>query len=362
MKLTIEQGDLVSLLSKVVGVVEKRNTIPILEHVLLDAGEELHATATDLQIEITSSTQADIELHGSVTVEANKLLGIVKQLPKGKPVSMSYDDGVLYVSSGRSRFKFATLDAENFPHISSDEYENEMTIQSYDLHDMLDKTKFAMSTEETRYYLNGVYLHFDDNLKAVATDGHKFAMMESPESDVSIASVIIPSKTVNGLARLLADSDMPLRLFTSETKVKVECDDFTLVSKVVDGTYPDYTRIIPSHTTEMKVCSKEFKVALSRVIAMSTDKTKVVKVSVMDGLCKFTVEAPNGETAEDEIYATYTGGELTIGFNSKYLNEMMQQSEGNDMTVYLGGSTDAAVFEIDGIDGFTGIAMPMRVS
>ncbi len=363
MKLTIEQNQLAKLLSKATGIVERRNTIPILGNVLLNAaGGKLTVTASDLDIEITSSVECDIVSDGMATVSAGVLDDIVKRLSKSSTVSLEYDGQFVHIKSGRSKFKLASLDPSEFPVMASNEYANTANIGADVFANMLDKVKFAMSSEEARYYLNGVYMHNDDagDLVTVATDGNRLARM-IVDCDAVVAGVIIPRKTVAVLCKLLPDTQEDnITLDTSETKIRISCDTFTLVSKVIDGTYPDYSRVIPmANKNTMKVDAKTFSAASNRVSLVADDRVRGVSLNVSGSECTLSVSGASGEAVED-IEVEYVGDPVRVVFNSKYLAEMMAQSEGGEMTVKLGGSLDPAVFTVDGIDGFTGVSMPMR--
>lgn len=371
MKLTIEQPKLAATLNKVAAIVEKRNTIAILSNLLIKAEScTLTVTASDLDIEVTASTDADVSEPGATTVSADTFKGIVSKLGKGSVVSLHDDGSRMTVKSGRSNFKLSTLPADDFPSMASDSYDNTADVNAFDLSEMFAKTKFAMSTEETRYYLNGVYLHNTTEIDkdkqefaaitAVATDGSRLAKM-SLATDAVTSSVIVPKKTVNVLSKLLPEIEGDVTLDTSETKLRVTGDGFVLVSKVVDGTYPEYTRVIPtSHTNTLTVDAKAFSAASARVAEVADDRTRAVKLAVSGDVCSLSVHGTSGD-ANEEIEAEYIGDDLTIGFNSKYLAEMMAQSEGDAMTVKLGGPMDAALFTVEGIDGFVGVNMPMRV-
>ena len=361
MKLTIAQTNLATILTASVGIVEKRNTIPILGNVKLCASDVLTITASDLDIEAVNVTEADITTPGETTVAASTLLDIVKKLPKSSDVTLEHDGSYLHVKSGRSRFKLHTLPAEDFPHMANDEYQYTSHISAHDLAVMLGKVKFAMSSEELRFMLNGVYLHNDDagDLIAVATDGHKFAMMRH-ECDVQVAGVILPRKTVVELRRVLDLHEGDVTLETSDTKARISGDGFCITTKVVDATFPDYRRVIPiGNDKSMTVDAREFKDASASVTVVSSERTKAVKMSLEDDVCKLSVRGDNGE-AKSEIAVSYQGEPLNIGFNSKFLAEMMAQAEGGEVEMRFNGEMDAALVKMSEVPGFTGVVMPMR--
>jgi DNA polymerase-3 subunit beta len=361
MKLTITQPDLLTVLTKSVGVVERKNTIPVLSNVKLQAAMALTVTASDMDIEVMATGRADVTAPGSTTVNADTLTSIVKKLGKSAMVTLELADSWLTVSAGRSNFKLATLPAEDFPDMASSEYDHSGTIHADTLSQMLNKTKFAMSTEETRFMLNGVYMHNDDagDLITVATDGHRLAKMTS-EVDLTVAPVIIPRKTVLELVKLLDDAD-DVTVETSETKLRVSGDGFTITSKVVDGTFPQYERVIPTRNDKpMTVCAKEFSDASARVSLVSDDRTRAVKLNVSDGACVLSVRGSGGNAVE-EVAVEYSSADLEAGYNSKYLAEMMAQAEGGNVEMTFGSPMDPALVKLSEVEGFVGVTMPMRI-
>jgi len=361
MKLTITQQDLLHVLTKAVGVVERRNTIPVLANVKLQADTGLCVKASDMDIEVTATGQADVTTSGATTVNADTLTSIVKRLGKSSVVTLEQADNWLTVSAGRSNFKLATLPADTFPNMASSDYDHRGTIPADTLAMMLNKTKFAMSSEELRYYLNGVYMHNDDagDLITVATDGHRLARMVCG-ADVDVAPVIIPRKTVLELVKLLDDVDS-VTVETSDTKLRIKGEGFTITSKVVDGTFPPYERVIPTgNDKHMTVCAKEFSEASARVSLVSDDRTKAVKLNVYDGVCVLSVRGQTGNAVE-EVAVEYDSEAFEAGYNSKYLAEMMAQAEGGNVEMVLGGAMDPALVRLSEVDGFVGVVMPMRI-
>ncbi len=276
MKLSIERGTLLKAVSQAQSVVERRNTIPILANVLIEAeGNTVTFRATDLDIEVVDKAPAQVERAGATTVSAVMLHEIVRKLPDGALVTLSDDSaaGRLTVQAGRSHFNLATLPKEDFPVMASSEYASNFSAPAAALRRLFDKSKFAISTEETRYYLNGVYMHVADGdggkvLRCVATDGHRLARIDAdlPEGAEDMPGVIVPRKTVGELRKLLDDDDMQIAVSVSETKVRFATPDITLTSKVIDGTFPDYTRVIPQgNTRRLEVDARDFAAAVDRV-------------------------------------------------------------------------------------------------
>lgn len=358
MKLTTSKQDLSKTLAQAAAIVERKNTVPILAHIKLTATDTLAIEATDLDITFATSVNADVTEQGSTTVDAHLLAGIVKKLPAGD-VSLSEADGYLTVSAGRSEFKLATLPAEEYPEIANDSYEFELELPAIELKRLFHKASFAMSTEEARYYLNGVYLHqANGTLTGVATDGHRLAMVTS-DIPVEFAGVIVPRKTVVELSKVLEFGDASLSI--SETKIKVVSGPVTITSKVIDGTFPDYTRIIPKNLPNvMTVDASEFKAATDRVSIVSQEKARVVRLDVSDGMCELVVHGGNND-AKEEIAVVLDGEPVSIGFNSKYLADVMQQCAGGSVDMSFNGSGDPAIIRPSEDDGFLVVVMPMRV-
>ncbi|MEL6266461.1 MAG: DNA polymerase III subunit beta, partial [Pseudomonadota bacterium] len=275
MRVSIERAALLKAMSRAQGVVERKNTIPILANVLIEAeAGRISLRATDLDIEVIEHLSAQVETAGATTVSAQLLHDIVRKMPDGSEVTLALDpgSGQLQVSAGRSRFKLATLPREDFPIMASSEYQVSYRAPAPMLRRLFDKSKFAVSTEETRYYLNGVYLHVADTgegkkLRAVATDGHRLARIDAelPEEAEAAPGVIVPRKTVGELRKLLDDDESVVEVSVSETKIRFAVDQLTLTSKVIDGSFPDYTRVIPTgNTRRLEVDADEFAHAVDR--------------------------------------------------------------------------------------------------
>jgi len=339
MKLTIERAALLKALGHVQSVVERRNTIPILSNVLFTAGREsLAFSATDLDMEIIDETPAFVDSPGQITAPAHTLYEIVRKLPEGADVSLSFtgDDPRLQVQAGRSRFNLPVLPAGDFPVMSSDGLSGRIAVDTGDLMRLIDKTRFAISTEETRYYLNGLYLHtvVEDGkakLRAVATDGHRLALAEmpAPEGSAGAPGVIVPRKTIQEARRLMEDAGETIELQVSPQKVRFEFARCGLTSKVIDGSFPDYVRVIPkdNHRT-MLVDNALFSAAVDRVATISAEKSRSVKLSVESG--RVILQVRNMETgqATEEVEVDYEGEPFEIGFNARYLLDVTSQIAG----------------------------------
>jgi DNA polymerase-3 subunit beta len=339
MKLTIERAALLKALGHVQSVVERRNTIPILSNVLFTAGRDTLAfSATDLDMEIIDETPALVDSPGQITAPAHTLYEIVRKLPEGADVSLSFtgEDPRLQVQAGRSRFNLPVLPAGDFPVMSSDGLSGRISVDTGDLMRLIDKTRFAISTEETRYYLNGLYLHtvVEDGvakLRAVATDGHRLALAEmpAPEGAAGAPGVIVPRKTIQEARRLMEDAGENIELQVSAQKVRFEFARCGLTSKVIDGSFPDYMRVIPkdNHRT-MLVDNALFSAAVDRVATISAEKSRSVKLSVEPG--RVILQVRNMETgqATEEVEVDYEGEPFEIGFNARYLLDVTGQIAG----------------------------------
>lgn len=362
MHLTIEKQDLSKLLAKVTAVVNKRNTIPILANVVLIAGDGLSARATDLDIEVTASAPAQVTTPGETTVSAAMLADLIKSLANGALVTMEYADNWLHISAGRFKSKLATLAVRDYPMIATSKYDTEFDIPSHELRRLFDKTKFAMSTEETRYYLQGVYLHYADGImKAVTTDGHRMALAEYKSHTTDFPGVIVPSKAVGLIIAACELGDVSVGI--SATKIKVQAGNTVIVSKVIDGTFPDYTRVIPKgNNNKSTVNAAELKSAASRVAIVSSDRARSVKFDISAGGLSLSVKGSNGDEANDEVAADYTGEPLSIGFNVAYLAEAMAQCNGDEVLIELNGAGDPGVFKPSDDDGVLFVLMPVRIN
>jgi DNA polymerase-3 subunit beta len=361
MQLTTERQDLLNLLAKLIPVVNRKNTIPILANIVLSADEYLKARATDLDIEVTGSCAATVLQPGETTVNAEMLFNIVKSLPSGALIDMTVFNDKLTIKAGRFKTNLATLSVTDYPVMASSEYESEFDMPAAEFKRLFDKTKFAISTEETRYYLNGVYLHnADGKMKAVATDGHRLALAEYGGHSDAFAGVIVPTKTVMLISGLSDIGDVSLSI--SATKIMFQHGSTTVVSKVIDGTFPDYTRVIPQNNRNVLIASASvMKSAANRVALVSDERARAVALSTSEGQIAMTVKGQNGNDAEEFIDAEYTGDALVIGVNSKYLAECLTLCNGDDVTMKMGNSGDPIIIIPSDDDGVLMVVMPMRV-
>lgn len=352
MKITIERAELLKSLGHVQSVVERRNTIPILSNVKIEATDgKLTLNATDMDLDMVDSVVADVQTPGATTVPAHTLYDIVRKLPEGSQVQITASgDGQMQLSAGRSRFTLSCLPTDEFPVLSGGDLPYNFSITAAELRALIDRTKFAISTEETRYYLNGIYLHRAERdgvavLRAVATDGHRLASVEGPmpAGVDDMPGVIVPRKTVAELRKLIDESGDEVRISMSENKIRFAFDNAVLTSKLIDGTFPDYQRVIPTgNDKDMQVNCRQFANAVDRVSAISSEKSRAIKLSLSNGLLTLSASSPEHGSAEEEIEVTYQGDPMEIGFNSAYLLDITRQIEGDVAQVSLadGNSPD----------------------
>lgn len=372
MKLVIERAVLLKALSPIQSVVERRGTIPILANVKLEAAKgQLSLTATDMDIAIVEHVKAEIDTPGATTVPAHMFYEIVRKLPDGSNIQLTLGgkDGKLSIAAGQSKFSLAALPTDDFPVMAEGELAHKFAITPAEMKALLEKTRFAISTEETRYYLNGVYLHAANNagasvLRAVATDGHRLARMEVglPEGAEQIPGVIIPRKTINELYKLVEEGGEKVEISLSESKIKFAVGDAVLVSKLIDGTFPDYERVIPTGNDKiMEVDGKAFSNAVDRVSVITSEKSRGIKVSLSDS--KMTLSASSAEqgTATEELSVSYGADPVEIGFNSRYLLDMMSQVEGETAQFVFADSASPTIVRDPADVGALYVIMPMRV-
>lgn len=372
MRLTIERGELLRALSHVTSVVERRTTIPILSNVMLSAsGRSLRFKATDLEREVIETVPAGVAEPGALTVPAHMLHDIVRKLPDGAEVEIVRDaeKGRLTLRAGSSRFALQTLPAEDFPDLAVGEMTHEFEVAASEIKRLIDKTKFAISTEETRYYLNGIYLHTAETagaptLRAVATDGHRLAQVELPRPDgaAGMPGVIIPRKTVHELHRLIEDPNAMVRIGVSAAKVRFEIGTVMLTSKLIDGSFPDYGRVIPQGNDKaMTVSNSEFMSAVDRVSTIASERGRAVKLAIANDTLTLSVNNPEGGSATEELGIGYGSAPLEIGFNARYLLDIAGQLEGSEAKFMLADPGSPTMVKDTADDSALYVLMPMRV-
>ncbi len=370
MKFTIARENLLNALSHVQSVVEKRNTIPILSNVLLRAENgKLFLTATDMDLIIAETIAAQVEQNGSVTVPAHTLYEIVRKLTESSQIEFTLKDAQLAVKSGRSRFALGTLPASDFPSFDNKPLLHKFSLPASDLRGLIDRTRFAVSQEETRHYLNGIYVHATKTnelpvLRAVATDGHRLARIEMPLPDgaAKIPGVIIPRKAVNELRKLIDMSSAPVEISLSETQIRFTLDGIVMSSKLIDGTFPDYERVIPQDNTKMMVVNrKEFTEAVDRVATISTEKSRAIKLSLNPGMLVLSAQSAESGQATEEIEVKYDAEPIEIGFNAKYLLDIASQIDAEGASFALNDAASPTIVQDPADASALYVLMPMRV-
>lgn len=371
MKLTIERAILLKSLGHVQSVVERRNTIPILSNIKIEAAEgKLSLDATDMDLDVIETVTADVAAPGATTVPAHTLYDIVRKLPDGAQVELATEDGdQLTLRAGRSRFSLSCLPTEDFPVLGTGELPHQFRLSAHDLRALVDRTRFAISTEETRYYLNGIYLHISERdgtqiLRAVATDGHRLASAEAPlpEGASGIPGVILPRKTVTELRKLIDEEVGDVFIGLSETKVRFAVDEIVLTSKLIDGTFPDYQRVIPQDNDKtLDVDCKQFTEAVDRVSAISSEKSRAVKLTLADNTLTLSASSPEHGLAEEQLEVAYGGDSIEIGFNSAYLLDITRQIEGDTASLAMADSASPTILRETDDPSALFVLMPMRV-
>ncbi len=372
MKVTVERAELLKSLGHVHRVVERRNTIPILANVLLRAEKSaLNLKATDLDLEVIEQVAAEVSPGGSTTVPAHMFYEIVRKLPEGSQVVLesSSDRAVLAIRAGRSRFTLQTLPESDFPDLAAGDMTHTFNLAAADLKRLINKTQFAISTEETRYYLNGIYLHAAGSgktvtLRAVATDGHRLAQADLPlpAGANGMPGIIVPRKTVTEVQRLIEDSDADISIALSSAKIRFSFGDVVLTSKLIDGTFPDYQRVIPAgNDKELVVDRKDFEAAVDRVSTVSSERGRAVKLSLNGGKLILSVTNPDSGSATEELEVEYASDPLDIGFNSRYLLDIASQLDGEVAVLKLADPGSPTLIQDKDAKGALYVLMPMRV-
>jgi DNA polymerase-3 subunit beta len=372
MKVTVERAQLLKSLSHVHRVVERRNTIPILGNVLIRAeNARLSLKATDLDLEVTETLAAEVGTAGSTTVPAHMFYDIVRKLPDGSQIVLEADGdrSVMAIKAGRSRFTLQTLPENDFPDLAAGEMTHSFALPASDVKRLIDRTQFAISTEETRYYLNGIYLHAAGTataatLRAVATDGHRLAQVDLklPKGADGMPGVIVPRKTVGEVQRLIEDAEAEVGIELSQGKIRFTLGNVVLTSKLIDGTFPDYGRVIPQNNDkELIVDKKDFEAAVDRVSTISSERGRAVKLALSAGKLVLSVTNPDSGSATEELEVEYASDALDIGFNSRYLLDIAAQIEGEVAVLRLADPGSPTLVQDKDSKGALYVLMPMRV-
>jgi len=370
MKATIERATLLKSLGHVQSVVERRNTIPILSNVLIEATEDggIRLMATDLDLQVNETVEANVTQAGATTVSAHTLFDIARKLPEGSQVELSASEGKMQINAGRARFNLATLPRDDFPVIAEGDLPTKFELPAATLRQIIDKTRFAISTEETRYYLNGIFLHVSDEaqpvLKAAATDGHRLARVTvpRPEGAAGMPDVIVPRKCVAELRKLLDELDGTVQVSLSESKIRFGLGNAILTSKLIDGTFPDYSRVIPTANDKLlKIDPKSFMEGVDRVATIASEKTRAVKMALDRDKITLSVTSPENGTAAEEVPGDYASEGFEIGFNARYLMDILGQIEGDTVEVHLADAAAPTLLRENDKAAALYVLMPMRV-
>ncbi|MDE2302544.1 MAG: DNA polymerase III subunit beta [Sphingomonadales bacterium] len=372
MKATIERATLLRCLSHVQSVVERRNTIPILSNVLIEASPDntLRIMATDLDLQVVESLGAvSVEGAGAITVSAHLLFDIARKFPEGSQVSLEAADNRMVVKAGRSRFTLPTLPRDDFPVIVEGDLPTSFELPAATLAQLIDRTRFAISTEETRYYLNGIFLHVtDDELKAAATDGHRLARFTLPRPDGAegMPDVIVPRKCVAELRKLLEEAlDGAVEIDLSVSKIRFTLggeSGVVLTSKLIDGTFPDYNRVIPTGNDKLlRLDPDTLYEGVDRVATIATEKTRAVKMALEPDRVTLSVTSPDNGTAAEEVPADYKGVGFEIGFNANYLKDILGQIDGDTVEMHLADAGAPTLIRQNENSPALYVLMPMRV-
>ena len=371
MKFVIERAALLKSLGHVQSVVERRNAIAILSNVLIEAGNgHVSLATTDMDVAIADQVEAEITAEGATTVPVHTLYDIVRKLPEGAQVEIESDGtGRMVLRAGRSTFKLSCLPKEDFPAPAETEFPHSFALPAEELRALIDRTRFAISNEETRYYLNGIFLHTAETdgvkvLRAVATDGHRLARIEMPQPDgaADMPGIIVPRKAVNELRKLIDESTEPVEIALSENRIRFTLEAMVISSKLIDGTFPDYQRVIPEGNDKMlEVDCREFSAAVDRVSTISSDRGRAVKLAVDKGSLVLSASSPDAGTATEELEVSYDAEPIEIGFNSRYLLDITQQIEGSGARFALADAASPTIIQDTADKSALYVLMPMRV-
>ena len=372
MKFIIERATLLKTLSHVQSIVEKRNTIPVLSNVKIEAlADGISFKATDMDTEITEIVDAKVSEQGATTAPAHMLYDIVRKLSDGAEVELIFPDdkGQLTIACGKSKFSLSCIGVEDFPVISGDALPINFSMSVNELKGVIDRTKFAVSTEETRYYLNGVYMHAKNNgatsvLRIVATDGHRLACVESPlpQGAENLNGVIVPRKTIGEIRKLLDDTNVEnVTISMSDNKVRFTLAEVTLTSKLIDGTYPDYERVIPTDNDKsLEMSVKDLAAAVDRVSVVA-ERTRAIKMITGKNHVSITTSSPELGSAQEEVEAVYDGEVLEIGYNFRYLLDILAEVTGETVKISFADASSPSVIHDTSDNSAVFVLMPMRV-
>ena len=375
MDFKVNSSDLLKAISHIHGVVEIRHTLPILSNTIIMAKDgNLKLCSTNLDIYCSDQVKAEVNSPGEISVSASTLYEIVKRLPNGSDLHATLDEesSSLILKCGRSKFNLTTLKTDDFPKIADSDLDTSFVLSAAEMIRMIDKTKFAISNEETRYYLNGIFFHKTDKnsieiLRAVATDGHRLAQYDIPlpQGAEDMTGLIIPKKTIMELRRVLDDANGDINISLNENKIKFTFNQLTIISKVIDGTFPDYTKVIPKNNNKIFATnSNDFKSAIDRVSAVSISeeiKSKAIKLLIESNKLLLSVESLSKGSANEVVDISYNEEKVEIGFNSRYLVDICNEIEGDEVIIHILDSISPAIILDKSDENLFFVLMPMRI-
>ena len=366
MKFSIQREELLKPLQQVIGVVERRQTLPVLGNVLINASKkQLRLTATDLEVELQAQVAVSVTETGDVTLPARKLLDICRTLPDEAQLDISVKNDRALLRSGKSRFTLSTLPATEFPVIDKIKSAVRVTLPQNKLHELIERTAFSMAQQDVRYYLNGLMLEPAGGvLRAVATDGHRLAMCEI-EADTGEGrgeQVIVPRKGIQELHRLLEDDEAPVQMEIGSNHIRITTGELRFTSKLIDGRFPDYQRVIPKHADKQLLVNRDLlRQALTRTSILSNEKYRGIRLDISENNIKIQAHNPEQEEAVEEIDATYAKEDLVVGFNVTYILDVLNVIDSNDVSVSLSDANSSALINQPGMDDCRYVVMPMRL-
>jgi DNA polymerase-3 subunit beta len=365
MKLTATREQILAPLQSVIGVVERRQTMPVLSNVLLAArNNRLSVTGTDLEVELVAASDVQVQQPGDITVPGRKLLDIFRAIPEKTAVTVATDGERLSIKAGKSRFTLSTLPATEFPIVDEINAQQTLTLTQGDFRRLIDKTHFSMAQQDVRYYLNGLLLETEGKiLRAVATDGHRLALSEAELETKAKTNqqVILPRKGVLELQRILGgDGNVDLAIGTSH--VRAQIGDIRFTSKLIDGRFPEYGRVIPANPTKQVEADREgLRQALQRTAILSNEKYRGVRINLKSDLVTIQAHNPEQEEAEDQVEVTYTGDEVEIGFNVTYLLDALAAVDTEKVILGLTDGNSSCLVRASGVATSKYVVMPMRL-
>ena len=366
MKLSIQRETLLKPLQQVTGVVERRQTLPILGNVLFNAGKKnLKLTATDLEVELQAQAVTGVDEPGDITLPARKLLDICRTLPEEAEINISVKNDKAQIQSGKSRFTLATMPASEFPVVDRIKSARKFSLPQTDLHRLFERTSFSMAQQDVRYYLNGLMLEPAEGvLRAVATDGHRLAMCElaTDVGDSTDQQVIVPRKGVQELQRLLGDTDDAVQVEIGSNHIRITTSELRFTSKLIDGRFPDYERVIPKDANKVLNVNREsLRQALTRTSILSNEKHRGIRLEFSENLLKIQAHNPEQEEAVEELEIAYKDDSMLIGFNVTYLLDVLGAIDGTDVELRLSDANSSALIVKPGHDDCRYVVMPMRL-